>query len=569
MACFLIVDDEENLRYSLRLILEQEGHRILEAAGYEEALDCIDASPPDVIFADILLSGKSGIELLKEVNNRTQLHCPVVMITGEPSVKTASEAVRLGAYDYVPKPINKDTFLRMANGALRHKELEDQKRRLEVERASLQRFLEAVFASVPDAIIAVDREGLILRTNPQVEEILGIPHMSLLNRDCQDSLGKTCELLGTVVMQTLQTQKPVREYRVENVTTPKGERTLVLNSAPLLNKHIFMGAVLVIRDISHQAGLERELSERRQFQQMVGKSPAIQEIYGLIKDLRDTDTTVLVTGPSGTGKELVAQALHDGGCRAGHALIKVNCSALSENLLESELFGHVRGAFTGAIKDKLGRFQLAHEGTIFLDEIGDISSRIQLKLLRVLQEKEFEPVGDSKTVKVNVRVIAATNQNLREKVATGEFREDLYYRLKVVEIVMPPLRERREDIPLLIDHFVGMFNKQFNKSVKGVSDSARTGLMHYSWPGNIREFKHAIEHGFILCRESMLELEHLPVEVRDVMASALMTGARERSLGSHEIKQALTAAGGNKAKAARALNVSRQTIYRKIREYHL
>ncbi len=568
MARFLVVDDEENLRYSLRLFLQGDGHEVSEAAGFDQAVVQLSKNTYDVIFADILLAGKSGLELLKHCKQR-KLTGPVVMITGEPSVKTAAEAVRLGAFDYVPKPINRDAFLRMANAALRHKTLDDQNRALEAERNRLRLHLEAVFRSVPDAIITVDKEGRILQTNQHVETILGLPPASLEQQECQTGLGDRYDTLSAVVMQTLRTRKPVREYRVEYTQSRNRERTLVLNSAPLMDAAgEFIGAVLVVRDISLQAGLERQLTERRSYQRMVGKSPPMREIFGLIEDLGETDTTVLITGPSGTGKELVAQALHHAGARSTHPLIKVNCSALSENLLESELFGHVRGAFTGAIKDKPGRFALAHGGTIFLDEVGDISSRIQLKLLRVLQEKEFESVGDTRTIKVDVRVIAATNQNLREKVAMGEFREDLFYRLKVVEISLPPLRERRQDIPLLIEHFMGFFNRQFNRGITDVNEEARTALMQHPWPGNIRELKHAIEHAFILCRGETIELRHLPVELRQGLPNGI-GNSRDGVLTMHELQQALETAGGNKAKAARALNVSRQTVYRKLREYNM
>ncbi|MBT3260359.1 MAG: sigma-54-dependent Fis family transcriptional regulator, partial [Deltaproteobacteria bacterium] len=211
--------------------------------------------------------------------------------------------------------------------------------------------------------------------------------------------------------------------------------------------------------------------------------------------------TVLITGESGTGKELVAEALHYKGGRNHKPLVKVNCSALSDNLLESELFGHIKGSFTGAVKDRIGRFQMADGGTILLDEIGDMPPKIQVKLLRVLQEKTFERVGESTSIKVDVRVVACTNQALREKIEQGEFREDLYYRLNVVEICVPPLRERKEDIPFLIDHFVKKFNKNINKDIFGISTDVQKVFMDYSWPGNVREMEHALEHAFILCHQ--------------------------------------------------------------------
>ncbi|MCP4716288.1 MAG: AAA domain-containing protein, partial [Deltaproteobacteria bacterium] len=248
-----------------------------------------------------------------------------------------------------------------------------------------------------------------------------------------------------VLADTLHKKKPVKGFTVECCRKDRPGQIVTMTCSPLIDRNDkFKGAVLVIRDMTRLSNLEEELRERYQFQSIIGKSSRMQQIYQLLKYLADTDTTVLVGGESGTGKELVAQALHYSGIRAAGPMVNVNCSALSENLLESELFGHVKGAFTGAIKDKIGRFQMADGGTILLDEIGDISPAIQLKLLRILQEREFERVGDSTSVKVNVRVVAATNRDLKEKVRQGHFRSDLYYRLKVIEINLPPLREKSE-----------------------------------------------------------------------------------------------------------------------------
>ncbi|MHC1728364.1 MAG: sigma-54 interaction domain-containing protein [Syntrophobacteraceae bacterium] len=246
--------------------------------------------------------------------------------------------------------------------------------------------------------------------------------------------------------------------------------------------------------------------------------------------------------------------------------VRVNCAALSENLLESELFGHVRGAFTGAVKDKIGRFEKADKGTIFLDEIGNVSPKMQLNLLRVLQEKEFERVGDSNPIKIDVRIVAATNQNLREKVASGEFREDLYYRLKVMEIRLAPLRSRKDDIPLLIDHFRKKFNSKFNKRVKGVSEEVQKLFIQYSWPGNIRELEHAMEHAFVLCRSDTITIEHLPPE----LCSPEDFASEDSEKSDYEVLiEALRNTGGNKAKAARRLGVSERTVFRKIRQYDI
>jgi transcriptional regulator with GAF, ATPase, and Fis domain len=298
---------------------------------------------------------------------------------------------------------------------------------------------------------------------------------------------------------------------------------------------------------------------------MVGKSAAMQKVYRLIEALTDLPSTVLISGASGTGKELVADALHHEGNRRGRPFVKVNCAALSENLLESELFGHVKGAFTGALKDRVGRFETADGGSIFLDEIGDISPSLQVRLLRVLQEREFERVGDSGTVKVDVRVIAATNQDLKEKVREGIFRADLYYRLKVVHIAMPPLSERLEDLPLLVQYFIGQFNHKLGKAVSRLSDQAMDALACHSWPGNVRELEHVLEHAFVLCGGSTITLDELPGDLSEKAAPA-PGGARQKT-APQGLLQALEKAGWNKSKAARLLGVDRRTVYRKMEEF--
>lgn len=294
----------------------------------------------------------------------------------------------------------------------------------------------------------------------------------------------------------------------------------------------------------------------------------MQKIYSLIEDLADVQTTVLITGKSGTGKELVAEAIHYKGKRSNKSLVKVNCSALSENLLESELFGHVKGAFTGADRDKTGRFQKADRGTIFLDEIGDISQRMQLRLLRVIQEKVLERVGDSTPVKVDIRVIAATNQNLSKKVKLGQFRKDLYYRLKVVEVALPALRDRKDDIPLLVEHYLRTFNNKFNKNIEAVTNSVMEIFMSYDWPGNVRELENALEHSFILCHQNTICDNHLPNELID-LSNAKAPSITDTESESTAIIEALRRAGWNKSKAARLLGITVRTVYRKIEKYNI
>ncbi|GAN32074.1 MAG: sigma 54-interacting transcriptional regulator [Candidatus Brocadia sinica] len=561
MARILVIDDEENIRFTFESFLSDEGHEVTTAGDYDEALTILDKSDFDLIFADIVLGDKSGIDILKYIKKKN-LTCPVVVITGAPDIETASDALRLGAFDYIPKPVLQNTLLRITKVALQHKALADEKEKYRTN-------LEAIFRSVKDAIITVDKDLFVVELNEAAKNICNLSRdsigksLSLLQRHCDE---KCLDSLK----ETIKTKQPIEICNLECKHNSHPQQVVSIASYPLLdNKGIFSGAVLVVKDDTHLVDLERDMRERRKFYNIIGKSEKMQAIYSLIEDLADVQTTVLVTGESGTGKELIAEALHYTGERSHKPLVKVNCSALSENLLESELFGHVKGAFTGAAQNRAGRFQKADGGTIFLDEIGDISPRIQLQLLRVLQEKEFERVGDSNPIKVDVRVVAATNQNLREKVKCGEFREDLYYRLKVVEMNLPPLRERLEDIPQLVNHFLKKFNKKLDKDIVAISADVQKIFMNYSWPGNIRELEHTMEHAFILCHHNIITVDHLPLAFKDVMGTKSFLSKDLRPDESNIILRALEQSAWNKARAARLLGMSRRTIYRKMKEYNI
>lgn len=558
----LVVDDEEKLLFTFRRFLTNDGYEVSTAVDYDEAVEKLRESSFQVIFTDIILGGKTGIDLLRAAIE-SGCNCPVVMITGAPDVESASEALRLGAYDYIPKPVLRDTLLRVAKMALRQKMLVDEKEKYRMN-------LEAIFRSVDDGIISVDMEMNIKEANNAFYGICDIITENVVGKRF-DTISFPCQKnCLSAILDTINKKEAVELKRLECNHGKRPGKVVTVKTSPMTDEQgNFSGAVMVVRDETRLAMLERDLAERRHFHNMIGSSREMQKVFSLIEDLSDVDSTVLVLGESGTGKELVAQALHQRGDRRDKPFVSVNCSALSEDLLESELFGHVRGAFTGAVKDKVGRFEKAHGGTIFLDEIGDITSRMQLRLLRVLQEREFERVGDSSPVKVDVRVVAATNQDLRSKVKKGEFREDLFYRLKVVELRLPPLRERREDIPLLIDHFIKKYNTKFGKSVISLSDDATRLILNHSWPGNIRELEHVFEHAFILCRNSMITVEHLPPELQLLSSSK---GLKELSNEEDEcqlIIDTLENNGWNKAKAARDLGVSRITMYRKIEKYNI
>jgi len=336
---------------------------------------------------------------------------------------------------------------------------------------------------------------------------------------------------------------------VVTINTPVGEVT---------------GALVIFRDLTEMIHIRRKLEESRGFHGIIGHHISMQKVFDSIQELADVNVPILVQGESGTGKEIVATALHQLSSRSSGPFVPVNCGALPEGTLESELFGHVKGAFTGAIRDKKGRFELAEGGTLFLDEIGEISPTMQVKLLRVLQEKAFVPVGGEKHIHVDVRIICATNKDLKVLTQKGLFREDLYYRLVVVPLTMPALRERASDIPILVDHFIDRFSSDTGIRVKSVTPEAMNLLMRYSWPGNVRELRNAVQYGMIKCQGSVLDVSHLPPELvgnREMMGLTRKPG-RKPILDKKAVDKALEKTGGNKAKAARFLGVSRTSLYR-------
>lgn len=541
--------------------MSAEGHDVETSESFEDAVGKLSLHAFDLIIADIVLGNKSGVDLLREVKNRN-MRCPVVMITGVPSLDTAAESVRLGAFDYISKPFRKDDLMRITRLALEHKDITD-------KMESYRRNLEAIFRSVKDAIITVD-EGLnIIEINDAARGICNLTRDMIghgVEKVKSGCFGQCIGALKECAAKGRAVELNGISCRLAQIPGKHRQQIVNLTAYPLMDEQgKGYGIVMVVRDVTRLERLERDLSSRQGLHRLIGQSKGMQEVYSLIETLSGVQTSVLITGESGTGKELAAEAIHYIGKGAsGKPMVKVNCSAISEHLLESEMFGHVKGAFTGAISDKIGRFELAHGGTIFLDEVGDIPLSMQSKLLRVLQEREFERVGDTKPVKVDVRVIAATNRDLMKMVKRGLFRSDLYYRLRVVELALPALRDRKEDIPILIKHFMEKFNDKLNRTVTGVSGEVERLFMHYNWPGNIRELEHVLEHAMIVSRGPVIEIESLPDEFRQP--------ADIRHVPDDEpatIMAALTKSGWNKAEAARLLGISRPTLYRKIIEFKL
>ena len=581
----LLVDDEESLRLTFEMLLKRAGYEsVTGVSSFEEAIDIVEQEDFDLIISDIVLQGASGIDLLRQIKEMGK-SCPVVMITGYPNIETAAEAVRLGAFDYVPKPVKKDELLKIVALALEKQELQKEKNRFEAQQEENRYRQETILRSVREIIITVDTHLRIADMNDMARDwvrsflpeiAIGISLPTLTSRFGRALLNDAEEVLKhqkELKMHRLEWQKPDGSVGIMSVT-----------AAPLEDeKSTFLGVVITARDLTHLEDIDKR-DQRSNFYRFVGKSQPMQRIYALIESVGNVDTTVLITGESGTGKELVADALHEESPRHNRPLVKVDCTAIPEDLLESELFGHKKGSFTGADRDRLGRILQADGGTLFLDEIGDISSRMQLRLLRFLQERTFYPVGQDQPIQVDVRVITATNADLKEKVRSDQFREDLYFRLRVVDIILPPLRERREDIPLLAQHFLTIFDNKMNKGINGFSDSVMDLLAKHSWPGNIRELEHVIERAYVLCTGDTITSDHLPADI--ITAEPPMHSRHEPFApqptpmhsseplmeSDNEVERLLDAlrrTAGNKAKAARLLGMDRSTLYRKISSYNI
>jgi len=448
----LIIDDEENFRHMLSVILKKERYDVETASNGEEGLQKIAVSPFDQILCDIRMPQMDGMEFLGKVQ-KMGMDAPIIMMSAYGTVDTAIEAMKLGAYDYISKPFK------------------------------------------PDEII-----------------------LTLKKAEERERLRKENELL------------------------------------------------------------RKEVEKEYSFTNIVSKNEKMQKIFEVIKKVAQYKSTILISGESGTGKELVARALHYNSDRSQRPFIPVNCGAIPENLLESELFGHVKGAFTDAIRTKKGLFEEADGGTLFLDEIGELPLQLQVKLLRVLQDGEIRRVGESKSIQVDVRIVTATVKDLTKEVNEGRFREDLFYRLNVLPIHIPPLRERKEDVPLLIDHFISKYSQSMNKNVVGIHPKALDAMMSYHWYGNVRELENTIERAIVLTDGDNIELENLPVEIQDFRNGIRLAPLAEeeysikkasRFLEMNLIKKALKKTKGNHTQASRLLEISHRALLYKIKEYEI
>jgi DNA-binding NtrC family response regulator len=442
----LVVDDEQIIRESLSFILQKEGYEVEEAPNGQEAYKKVSENPPDIVITDIEMPGMKGVELLEKIS-QVSPQTFVIIITAYGSIETAIKALRMGAYDYILKPL--------------------------------------------------DFDELVLRLRRLME---------------------------------------FKRLALENQM------------------------------------LRQEINREYDFHNLVGQSAVIKKVFATIERVSHSEGTVLITGKSGTGKELVARAIHHNSVRKQNRFIPVNCGAIPDNLFESELFGHKKGAFTDAVSDKDGMFKTANGGTLFLDEVSETPLHLQVKLLRAIEQKEITPVGGTTPLKIDVRIIAATNQNLAERVEQGKFRDDLYYRLNVIEINLPSLSERREDVPLLVQHFVEKFRSEMGKAIKGVDNKVMHILMNRTWKGEVRELQNVIERAMIFCDGEYITMKELPENLRAELGEDVVpeegTGLKDavRRFEKSHILELLTKFDYDKEKTASALDISVSTLYRKMTE---
>jgi PAS domain S-box-containing protein len=426
-----------------------------------------------------------------------------------------------------------------------------------------------ILDSISEGVFTVDLDWRITSFNRAAERITGVPRHEAIGRYCYEVLRANVCDSGCVLRKTVKNQKAIRNKAVTIVRGDDKAVPISVSTALLKDEfgHV-VGGVETFLDLTVVDELRKELQKKHSFGDIISKNEEMLRLFSILPQIAQSESSVLIQGASGTGKELFALAIHNNSRRNSGPFIAVNAGALPDTLCESELFGYKSGAFTDAKRDKPGRFALAENGTIFLDEIADISPAMQVRLLRVLEEKCFEPLGSTEKIQTNARVITATNRNLAKMVEEGRFRDDLYYRINVVKLSIPNLSERKQDIPLLVDHFIQRFNHLTGKEITGVSGETLGALMHHEWPGNVRELENAIEHAFVLCDEGLLQLRHLPTQLipqKDL--SAVRNAVSMKEIERQAIEEALRRNAWKKSKTARELGIDRNTLRRKIQRF--
>jgi len=437
------------------------------------------------------------------------------------------------------------------------------------------RFFKVVLSSIADGVFTVDSSRVITSFNNAAERITGIPASKAIGKKCYEvfhsDICESCLLDATLKTGVETVDRPVHIINAQGQTIPVSISTSVLRD----DNDDVLGAVETFRDLSAIEDLRKELDKKYSFEDIISKSPRITKLFTILPDVAESESTVLIQGPSGSGKELFARAIHNISPRKNQNYVVINCGTLPVHLFESELFGYVKGAFTDAKRDKPGKLAKANRGTVFFDEIGELPLSTQVKLLRLLQQREYEPVGSTEIINADIRVVAATNKDLKKLVLQGKFRDDLYFRLAVVKFELPPLVERREDIPYLVDHFIRKFNSRRGKNIISVSPSVMNILMRHDFPGNIRELENIIEYGFVVCHGSIIKRDHIPSEILRADATAQAeqgkpnTPVMQTIDEETSIRHALSECQGRLSEAARNLGIHRTTLWRRLKRYQI
>ena len=429
-------------------------------------------------------------------------------------------------------------------------------------------FTDIILASIADGGFTLDSEWQITAINRAAEKITSIPREEALGQRCSDIFRASICENNCALKQTLKAGRPIVNKAVYIIDSSGKKIPISVATAVLRDADgRVIGGVETFRDLSEIMELRRQLHQKYSYQDIISKNSQMLKIFDILPTIAESDSTVLVEGESGTGKELVARAVHNLSPRKSEPIVVINCGAMPDTLLESELFGYVAGAFTDARKDKPGRFAMAEGGTVFLDEIADISPAMQVRLLRVIQEHTYQPLGSTQPVKADVRIIAASNQNLKKLVTEGKFREDLYYRINVIRIELPPLRERKEDVPLLMEHFIERFNRLKPKQIDSIAPEVLAVLMNYDFPGNVRELENIAEHAFVLCRNSIISMNDLPENFKPQYEESIPAVNSFEDLEARFLVEALKRNNWSRINTARELGIHKTTLWRKMKKY--
>lgn len=572
----LVVDDNPDNRDLLARQLARQGHQVLTAANGQQALELLRAQACDLVLLDLMMPELDGFQTLEQIKNDPALRdIPVIMISAVDEMESVVRCITLGATDYLPKPFNPVLLRARVGACLAQKRLRDG----ELEYHRLLATVNRQLARANEDLLAILDQ---LQLGVALTDHLG--RVTFLSQRAAELFNQAPEAALGQAWQQIFPLSPADQDRLRKLAVlPAAQRQKLTVTLPAIagrQSHLEIeaqddprhqqGRLFFFYDVTEAHDLRRLLDEKQQFPGLIGQSQPMQILYRRIREIAPVETTVLITGETGTGKELAAGALHHFSPRRARPFIPVNCAGLTEALLGSQLFGHRRGAFTGAVTDQIGLFEAAHGGTIFLDEIGEMPLGVQTQLLRVLQEKEITRLGETKPRKIDARIIAATNRDLLQCVQAGSFRPDLFYRIRVATLQLPSLRERREDIPLLVAWFLGQLRVTIGKTVEDVSREALYWLLCHSWPGNVRELRAVLEAAVIHCAKTTLSAADLraagllpallPEEAGAVPASEETLSEKERLLA------ALKRAKGNRTLAARLLGISRATLYRRLTE---